>query len=432
MTQKTYPDGFPLTPLEAIEFSYTFSNQEKNEWREWVKTATPEQQQELVDTLHSIWIENQKEVIPSGFSKDEQPIQRSVATERPESPQKEFVENISTQTIKSLDASEKLKSASVVDEVKVKAPEVLKEKEFVFNEKPSNNQVTKPVGQIEKPIQQNRIDETKNQQRVQNNQQVSGNKNNDHQNSQSNRNNQNQNSPQFNLNQNKQDMNFFDFTKIRESATRNQLEKLQKEFVSSRQKKYEIEQTYTTQLTQLTNELDQKQQVLFDKVVQISLNFENVADYLQLMTEKLLKTNESNIVLEKKVRSLEILLDEKIKNLSYDKENTQHDIDRLFREMREMRESLRGEIFDIKKINPVSSVDSFGDEGVKLKLDILSNKLAMFENNFQNQGNQIKPSKELPQIQKSDSKEDTVGKKSIDSKTKVNNSDEVLDISDIV
>ncbi len=68
MTANTYSDGFPLTPLEAIEFSYFLSEGEKQEWREWLQTATIEQQNELVDILHSMWLDNQKQTVPTAFN----------------------------------------------------------------------------------------------------------------------------------------------------------------------------------------------------------------------------------------------------------------------------------------------------------------------------------------------------------------------------
>jgi hypothetical protein len=68
MPANTYSDGFPLTPLEAIEFSYFLSESEKQEWREWLQTATMEQQNELVDILHSMWQDNQKQAVPAAFA----------------------------------------------------------------------------------------------------------------------------------------------------------------------------------------------------------------------------------------------------------------------------------------------------------------------------------------------------------------------------
>jgi hypothetical protein len=64
----TFSDGFPKTPLDAIDFSYFLSDAEKQEWREWLQTATPEQQEELVDILHSMWQDNQKTAVPESFA----------------------------------------------------------------------------------------------------------------------------------------------------------------------------------------------------------------------------------------------------------------------------------------------------------------------------------------------------------------------------
>ena len=67
----TFDDGFPREPLSAVEFSYFLSDGEKQEWREWIKTATPEQQQELVDILHSMWQDNQKNAVPESFANNQ-------------------------------------------------------------------------------------------------------------------------------------------------------------------------------------------------------------------------------------------------------------------------------------------------------------------------------------------------------------------------
>lgn len=63
----TFSDGFPKDPYQAVDFSYFLSDQEKQEWREWIPNANQASQQELVETLHEIWKENQKSAIPDGF-----------------------------------------------------------------------------------------------------------------------------------------------------------------------------------------------------------------------------------------------------------------------------------------------------------------------------------------------------------------------------
>lgn len=67
-SKTTFPDGFPRLPEEAIEFSDSLSEQEKQEWRTWLLTATPEQQQDLVETLHDIWLDQQKQFLPQNFN----------------------------------------------------------------------------------------------------------------------------------------------------------------------------------------------------------------------------------------------------------------------------------------------------------------------------------------------------------------------------
>ena len=53
-----FPDGFPLAPIDAIKFSANFGSltpQEEQDWYKWLETASPDQQKELVDTLHQIY-----------------------------------------------------------------------------------------------------------------------------------------------------------------------------------------------------------------------------------------------------------------------------------------------------------------------------------------------------------------------------------------
>ena len=55
MSQNLYNDGFPNDAAAAIEFSYFLSEAERQEWREWLSVAKPEQQVELIKILHQMW-----------------------------------------------------------------------------------------------------------------------------------------------------------------------------------------------------------------------------------------------------------------------------------------------------------------------------------------------------------------------------------------
>jgi hypothetical protein len=61
MSGQIFKDGFPVDPQSAVGASYFLSDSEKQEWGEWLQTATAEQKQELVEILHSMWIENEKQ-----------------------------------------------------------------------------------------------------------------------------------------------------------------------------------------------------------------------------------------------------------------------------------------------------------------------------------------------------------------------------------
>jgi hypothetical protein len=55
MSVVPFTDGFPNEPLAAINFSYFLTPDEKKEWMDWLASAKPEQQDELVQILHQMW-----------------------------------------------------------------------------------------------------------------------------------------------------------------------------------------------------------------------------------------------------------------------------------------------------------------------------------------------------------------------------------------
>jgi hypothetical protein len=80
MQPNTYPDGFPMNPQEAINAAYFLSDSERTEWRDWLKTATPEQELELVNILHQMWQDAQKTAVPQAFVEPAQVVPASANT----------------------------------------------------------------------------------------------------------------------------------------------------------------------------------------------------------------------------------------------------------------------------------------------------------------------------------------------------------------
>jgi hypothetical protein len=452
MPQTTYPDGFPLAPIEAIDFSYTFSDEEKNEWREWVKTATPEQQQELVETLHAIWMDHKKDVVPAGFEQEKNVVEAAVvAAPASEVPAVQAVEvapvvveadPVAAQPAVAVEAPVVAESAPVkqfvfnetpdapvaVEEIQVEAPApetpVAPVVETpVFVPKPEVKPDLEKAAQVEEARQnfnQNR-NQNQGQQNTQNRPERPAREERNRDNQAPRQENQNRDQrparedrPQRedrnnqarenrseqtreNRNETRQERTtyepreqiqtaptsegkYFDFAKVRESATKAELEKLQKDYLEAKTRELKLKEEFATKVEAATSEAEHKQSVLFEKMLGIVLNFENVGAYLETMTDKLLTVNEGNVAMEKRVAAVEANVENKIKDFKYDGDNLQRDMDRVIRELRDMRAELREEINTVRSSSGTSSVDSFsGDEGMKLKLDLLANKVAKLE-----------------------------------------------------
>jgi len=55
-----FTDGFPNDPMQSIRASTFLTSQEQQEWFSWLNTATPDDKDELVTTLHELWKEQQQ------------------------------------------------------------------------------------------------------------------------------------------------------------------------------------------------------------------------------------------------------------------------------------------------------------------------------------------------------------------------------------
>jgi hypothetical protein len=60
-----FTDGFPNDPLQAIHASTFLTAPEQQEWMSWLTSASPEDKDELVTTLHELWKEQQQAAAPA-------------------------------------------------------------------------------------------------------------------------------------------------------------------------------------------------------------------------------------------------------------------------------------------------------------------------------------------------------------------------------
>jgi hypothetical protein len=450
MQPNTYPDGFPINPAEAVNFSYFLSQEEKNEWLNWLQSATVEQQHELVDTLHSMWIENQKEVVPAGFNLNANQNSSSNLTPIPEivSPEintfkdqtKVFEENnaaVLNETVKdnvipqiiaptfqpspqmqtthaavqpAVNPSTELNSVNITEPVPLtvptasipeKQPETVEptipsvqEKAIPAPEEPlivknvDNNIPAKPINQNNQRQRNNtnqqntRSDENENLKQFGQNKYTPNPVLDDKTNNSSdfvfqngnpkgrnNRKNNDNDDSSENLNQGgnqpaESKKSFFNFSKLREVATRKSLEDVYQQYIQSKDKSFSSEQ-----------EFRDNHAIFLDKIMKIVVNFESVSDYFEAITQKLLEMNDQNVALAEKFSRSQEENRSVVRDLSRQVDDLRRDLDRSYRDQKRLEEDL-GRV-NIKSNQ--SDVDVFGGDALQQKVELLLARITKLE-----------------------------------------------------
>lgn len=148
MSQNNYQDGFPTEPLSAVNASYFLSENEKEEWKEWLKDASDEHKKELVETLHSMWIENESK----------KPSKQVVKDDKSEDKKEEVVEK---PPVKKIQPTEKFESTDDITEekkVKVVSKEIRDEKKTEESSQIKGQQKFFDISQIKVSQNQSAID----------------------------------------------------------------------------------------------------------------------------------------------------------------------------------------------------------------------------------------------------------------------------------
>jgi hypothetical protein len=463
MQPNTYPDGFPMSALDAINFSYFLSEGEKEEWREWLSSATPDQQQELVDTLHAMWQENQKEVVPQGFTDLTNTNQASAQ------PAPNGVPSQAPQTTPSFDTTPQAPAPQIqqvqqptpppfnpFEEPKPQAAPVSEAK----MESDVNNTTT-PEAEIpplpplppvnfdeeKKPAPAPRRNDNQPQKydserdKGQNNQNV--NKNNRpapkktegeddsiinfgqtkykpnpiledrtpapseftyNQNSKSSR---SANEPSSNReirDESRTDRNekvdrdgrndrndrdrkdnqapnglasrsFFNVSKVREASTRKALEDIYQQYLTSREKSFSSEREY-----------HENHGMFLDKIMQVVVNFEQVADYFESMTQKLLEMNDKMVVQARENQELRVSVQNKQADVQDQIDELRRDVDRLFRDTKDIRMDYRHKVEDITTQMAAFGADAYRQDGVLQRLDLIMAKVHKLEQGAKESG----------------------------------------------
>jgi hypothetical protein len=404
-SKQYFSDGFPKDPHEVLDFIDESIFQDylgpKEEWLEWLSLASQENIDEFVNTVHDLWIEkNQKTSTPAPTPTPVSPVQEETLEapikvekveikEEPEQEPELVEEIIEEPVIEEEESSEE----EVVIPVKaeVKKPDFVKSEPKVDPKPEQSNPFTntQPVKNVERnndrPERNERNDRNE---RSNNSNTQSNNRNQDRTNQQarsnqdnSTNNRQNQVSKDMN---NKQDekaitlqdeakgMNYksFDIKKVRETATKLELDQVYKAYLTSKDDFANVERTYF-----------ESQSALFDKLMTIVVNFEQVADYFESMTEKLLDMNEKIIGQGRELQAVKSSLVSKNQDLEDKTQILESDIQRVERDLRDTKSVNSRRYQELSEVASRINNDSFGDEvTIKSRMDLIDAKLAKLNN----------------------------------------------------
>jgi hypothetical protein len=404
-SKQYFSDGFPKDPHEVLDFIDESIFQDylgpKEEWLEWLSLASQENIDEFVNTVHDLWIEkNQKTSTPAPAPTPVSPVQEETLeapikvekVEIKEEPEQEpeLVEEIIEEPV--IEEEESSEEEVVIPiKAEVKKPDFVKPEPKVEPKPEQSNPFTntQPVKNVERnndrPERNERNDRNE---RSNNSNTQSNNRNQDRTNQQarsnqdnSTNNRQNQVSKDMN---NKQDekaitlqdeakgMNYksFDIKKVRETATKLELDQVYKAYLTSKDDFANVERTYF-----------ESQSALFDKLMTIVVNFEQVADYFESMTEKLLDMNEKIIGQGRELQAVKSSLVSKNQDLEDKTQILESDIQRVERDLRDTKSVNSRRYQELSEVASRINNDSFGDEvTIKSRMDLIDAKLAKLNN----------------------------------------------------
>ncbi len=429
-SKQYFSDGFPRDPHEVLDFIdesiFTEYLGPKEEWLEWLSLASQENIDEFVNTVHDLWIEkNQKDgTTPKVEEAKSEPVNTQVAEVEPKeavapTPQtKEIKEEVSSAVIEEEDLEEEKTEEPKPEPKPEPAPITVAPKVEVKKEEPRTDRVERNNVQQSNTRNEartesrndnrndNRNDSRDNRDRNSNTNSNSGSNTSSNSNSNSNSNNKNernnqnqqmrqttietpvsQSKPQTNspvrINDEDEDqksitlqddlkINYksFDIKKVRETATKNELDGVYKKYLDSKEAYAQTETTYF-----------ESQSALFDKMMGIVVNFEQVADYFESMTEKLLEMNDKIITQGRELQAVKTSLIAKNQDLEDKVQLQDSDIQRLERDLRDTKSLNSRRYQELAELTSRINNDSFGDEvTIKQRMDLIDAKIAKLNN----------------------------------------------------
>lgn len=383
MSTQPFQDGFPNQAQAAINASYFLSNEDRNEWFEWLKTADEQQQDELINILHTMWEDAQRQNIPQNtqLQKQNQPQQQDIVQDNYQNSQSQSVDTSIVQPmanamtnieeLQSNDASQIVTSVSQPQpasfslekppieaisqpkitkkdlevEDKYKPSAIIAEKEpdeeFEFDTLQDVNsskvETEKNVKQIEQEIIEDEDFEEQQTDIAQNSNEPTSAK--------------------------RLSSGGIDFVSIRSNTKKEDIVLIKNAFVSSRQLHEDSFNNFV------------------EKVTTVICEFEEVNDYIEAMTDKVLTINDEVISQAQDIQDLKNQTQNRGGSLQDQIDEVKYDVEKILKEIRNIRIEIKRSNDEIRSRLSILEADSFRAEndGINQKLSVIKSELSKLQ-----------------------------------------------------
>jgi hypothetical protein len=392
MSTQPFQDGFPNQAQAAINASYFLSNEDRNEWFEWLKTADEQQQDELINILHTMWEDAQRQNSPqngqsqsapttpqpqqqynSNQGNDQsfqsqgvdnnivQPMANAMTNiEIPEPVQTPEVASIVSQpqpaafsldkppveaisqpkiTKKDLEVDEGYKPSTIITE-----PEMIEEPEedsFEFDTvedvETSKVETDKNIKKVEKESQNFETDQDEQVETFDNEAEKSSTK--------------------------RLSSGGIDFVSIRSNTKKEEILSIKDDFVNSRQSHEKSFENFV------------------EKVTTVICEFEEVNDYIEAMTDKVLSINDEVINQAQDIQDLKNQTQNRGGSLQDQIDEVKYDVEKILKEIRNIRIEIKRSNDEIRSRLSILEADSFRAEndGINQKLSVIKSELSKLQ-----------------------------------------------------
>jgi hypothetical protein len=380
MPTQPFQDGFPNQAQAAINASYFLSDEDRNEWFEWLKTADEQQQDELINILHTMWQDAQKQNIGQNsavtVSNDNQAQQLNAAAqplvENPNifQPMANAITSIvePEQTIPDtqgpIQTNESLPFSLVKPEIEpISQPKISKkdletdegytpsaiiaqstsipeETSFEFD---TADEVEVSKVAVSKNSKQLEIEDKADQEDFDNQDEST-------------------NSDQF-VSTKRLSSGGIDFVSIRSKTKKEDIVAIKDDFVNSR---HSHEKSFEN---------------FVEKVSTVICEFEEVNDYIEAMTDKVLTINDQVINQAQDIQELKNQTQNRGGSLQDQIDEVKYDVEKILKEIRNIRIEIKRANDEIRSRLSILEADSFRAEndGINQKLSVIKSELSKLQ-----------------------------------------------------